>query len=68
MDTCTYEITEGDTEGEYTIKFVGNGRNNPYSARVGNYRMWVTVNINDGSCCYDTDSDTYVKYIMMLEN
>lgn len=68
FDSCTVDIREGNSKGEYIAKFIGNGRDNPFSGYTGQYTMEVEVNINTGECSYLRDSNTYVKYIIMAEN
>lgn len=68
MSTCTYRISEGDTEGEYIVNYTGKGRDNPFSGYIGNYRMSIVVDLNDSHCYYSYDGNTYVSYIIMSQN
>lgn len=69
ISNCSTKIsTSKDESGEYVVTITGTGRDNPYSPRNKTMIMRIKVDINEEKCNYITDSDTYVKYLIMCQN
>lgn len=67
IGNCSVKIGNGD-DGKYVVTLTGTGRDNPYTDYNKTMVMRTEVDIDSGTCRYVTDSDTYVKFIIMCQN
>lgn len=67
IGNCSVKIGNGD-DGKYVVTLTGTGRDNPYTDYNKTMVMRIEVDIDSGTCRYVTDSDTYVKFIIMCQN